>query len=412
MIPGFGTLERMLFWELVRVFTLALIGLTGLFVIAGLIQQASQQGLSARQILQIIPLFIPSTLPYTIPATTLFASCVVYGRFSNDNEAVAVKAAGIDLLTMLRPAFLLGVLTMATTAAISFTLIPRTQVMMYEEIMRDPEEVLYNRLKKDRFLRGDDYMLYVRDVQGKRLLDVVIKRKSKTKIKIIEGFGGRAEYDFLARTQQARLSVDLERKIVTIDADRWLVADNNSFVISDGTRPMENELPDVFSAREIKNKPMALEWNELGTRVQELSTLRLELMGRKDKQIALTESTIDPAAKKLQAAEVTHFDALLKDNIRNIRNTEYEFYIRPALAAGCLVFALIGCPVGIYFNRADYLSSFVTCFLPTVFLYYPLLLSGGGMAKDGKIPMLLGVWGANMIMGTLALILIFRLIKR
>ena len=42
---------------------------------------------------------------------------------------------------------------------------------------------------------------------------------------------------------------------------------------------------------------------------------------------------------------------------------------RPALAFGCMVFALIWCPVGMMANRADYLSTFVVCFLPTVFVY-------------------------------------------
>ena len=59
---------------------------------AGLIQQAAQMGLSLTQVIEAIPLFVPNTLPYTIPATTLFASCVVYGRLSHDNEVVAIKA--------------------------------------------------------------------------------------------------------------------------------------------------------------------------------------------------------------------------------------------------------------------------------------------------------------------------------
>ena len=78
-MPG-SILNRLIFWELVKVFLLALGTLTGLFVMAGLIQQASQLGLSPAQVIAAIPLFVPSTLPYTIPATTLFASCVVYGR--------------------------------------------------------------------------------------------------------------------------------------------------------------------------------------------------------------------------------------------------------------------------------------------------------------------------------------------
>ena len=46
-----------------------------------------------------------------------------------------------------------------------------------------------------------------------------------------------------------------------------------------------------------------------------------------------------------------------------------EYQMRPALALGCLCFVLVGCPVGIWFSRSDYLSSFITCFLPIIVLY-------------------------------------------
>ena len=59
--------------------------------------------------------------------------------------------------------------------------------------------------------------------------------------------------------------------------------------------------------------------------------------------------------------------------VREKNLVEVEIYLRPALALGCLIFAMVGAPVGIWFSRADYLSSFVSCFLPTVMTYYPLL---------------------------------------
>ena len=79
-------LHRMILLELLKVFALALLGITGILLLAGIVAEASQQGLGPMQILTIIPLLVPSTLPYTIPATTLFATCVVYGRLSADNE--------------------------------------------------------------------------------------------------------------------------------------------------------------------------------------------------------------------------------------------------------------------------------------------------------------------------------------
>src|SRR5215831_10454352 len=98
----------MILWELVKVFGLSLMGITGILLMAGIVAEASQQGLTPFQVLEIIPLLVPSTLPYTIPATTLFATCVVYGRLSADNEILAIRASGINLTKVVGPAILIG----------------------------------------------------------------------------------------------------------------------------------------------------------------------------------------------------------------------------------------------------------------------------------------------------------------
>ena len=93
----FKLLQRTILIELFRVFFLCWIALTGMFMLGGVIAEATQQGLGPMQILMIVPYVIPSTMPYTLPTTTLFATCVVYGRLAHDNEVLAVKAAGINL---------------------------------------------------------------------------------------------------------------------------------------------------------------------------------------------------------------------------------------------------------------------------------------------------------------------------
>src|SRR5947207_14027857 len=123
-MPLFSILHRMIFRELVRVFLLALLALTGMLLLAGIVAEASQQGLQPSQILAAIPLLIPGTLPYTIPATTLFATCVVYGRMAADNEILAIKSAGINLVHVVGPGLLLGVVMSGVTMALYYHVIP------------------------------------------------------------------------------------------------------------------------------------------------------------------------------------------------------------------------------------------------------------------------------------------------
>lgn len=404
-----GTYNRSVFWELLRVFSLTLTGLTGLFLAGLVIQNASQLGLSLGKTIAVIPLLIPMTLPYTIPATTLFASCVVYGRIAHDNEAVAIKAAGIDLLLLLRPAVLLGILTTTITAAVAHSVIPLTQRMLQDEVLKDPEDVLYNLLKKDRSYRapGSPYVLYVKDVQDRRLIDVVFKRRKKPTPGVPADTP--SGYDFIARAREAKLRVDLDRKALVIDPDQFVAVGDGTVVNANGNREIEIPLPPVFASAEGKKRPPALDWSDLPVRAAELQVDYDDLARRYEEVKAVAAARNDPS---LLASQEPMFVGGLLFRKREILNVWNEYHMRPALAAGCFCFALIGCPVGLRARRADYLSVFVVCFLPAAFTYYPLLLAGSNMGRSGRVPVAVGVWMANAAALTAALGLTWRLIRR
>jgi lipopolysaccharide export system permease protein len=410
-MPG-STLNRLIFWELVKVFLMSLGTVTGLLVTVPLFQQANQMGLSLYQVIEAIPLFIPNMLPYTIPATTLFASCVVYGRISHDNEVVAIKGAGVHLINILKPALLLGTITTIATAGLYHTVIPLSQQMLYKQLLDDPEELLYNMLRRDRTLRHPSmpYVIYVRDVQGKRLIDVVVKRRAKvvdTKTKQEVFFG----YDFTARAREARLRVDAADGKLYLDPDRFVIYDKNTAGATSSTGPFQMELPEGLNGKD-KVRISALTWEDLPVR---LELLKEELAGweqRREDMRKSAEVQTDPVLRQSAMNQDRFFKFQIESLQRTIRNTEGEFYQRPALAFGCFLFALLGCPVGIWANRADYLSTFVICFLPALFVYYPLQFAGGGLSRDDKVPLWFGYWMANIAIGIIAVALNWRLLRR
>ena len=408
-----STLNRMIFLELVKVFLLALVSLTGLFMLAGIIQQAIQLGLSPSQILSAVPLFIPSTLPYTIPATTLFASCVVYGRLAHDNEIVAIKGAGVHLFTLLQPAILLGLLTTAVTGGLYYAAIPRTQQKLQEELLKDPEEALYSTLRRERTLRhpNSDFVMYVRDVQGRRLIDVVLKQRAKLKDKqtgadIVNG------YDFVFRAHTAQLRVDAAEGVMYIDPDRFVVYNPTTQGTSALNAPVPVKLPENFNPNDARTRPSALLWEELGPRIAVLQKDREGKMLKREETREAAKTVQDEMLRAVAVAQDGQFKSQIDNATRLIANVEAEYSMRPALAFGCFVFALIGCPVGIWATRADYLSTFVICFLPTVFVYYPLLFAGSNLGKDAKLPLALGCWLADIVMGLFGVVLTWRLLRR
>jgi lipopolysaccharide export system permease protein len=410
-MPG-TTLNRLIFFELVKVFLMSLGTVTGLLVTVPLFQQANQMGLSLGQVIRSIPLFVPNMLPYTIPATTLFASCVVYGRLSHDNEVVAIKAAGVHLFNILKPALLLGMITTALTAGLYHTVIPLSQQLLFKQLLEDPEELLYNMLRRDRTLRHPNmpYVIYVKDVQGKRLIDVVLKKRAKVKDPKTgqEVFFG---YDFTVRIREARLRVEPAEGKLYIDPDRSVFYDKNTSGETAGTGPYSMDLPDGLNGKD-KVRISALTWDDLPVRLCLLREELDEVLARREANRKAGESAPHPDVRAATQKEERVFKFQVDTLERTIRNTEGEFYQRPALAVGCLLFALVGCPVGIWANRADYLSTFVICFLPAVFIYYPLQFAGGGLSRDGKVPLWFGYWMANIAIGFMALVLNWRLLRR
>jgi lipopolysaccharide export system permease protein len=403
----------MIFWELVRVFLLSLGTLTALFLIVLVVQQASVLGLSLGQIIRVAPLLVPSMLPLTIPATTLFASCVVYGRLAHDNEVVALKAAGVKLYGIVRPALLLGTLTTLTSAALYHTTIPVTQQQFYERVLADPEEVLYNMLRRDRCLRHPTmpYVLYVRDVQGQRLIDVVIKRRVK-KEDPQSGAEVLVGYDYVARMDEARLRVEPATGMIFIESNRVMVYEKSTSLALYNPPPYSWELPDSVSGKEARLKISALTWDQLPTRAAEVQDELDEILARREAQQAEIARIPDPTLRKSREGLLANYKYQIDAKARQIRNLKAEVHARPALAVSCLVFALVGCPVGIWANRADYLSTFLICFIPTLVVYYPLLLAGSDMGKNGRVPLAVGCWLADAVMGGLALLLTWRLLRR
>src|SRR6266404_4272091 len=202
-----GILHRTIFWELAKVFVLSLVGITGIILMAAIVVEASQRGLGPAQILAAIPLIVPSMLPFIIPPTTLFASCVVFGRLGHDNEITAIKSAGICVLHVVWPGVFLGIAMAAVTLGLYYHLIPYTHHLLRTAIVNDMEDYLYALLKKDQEIKGRPeqrlngmYEVYVGQVQGRQLKNAIFKRRDAD-----------GHYDVVAWSSEAELHVDLNR---------------------------------------------------------------------------------------------------------------------------------------------------------------------------------------------------------
>lgn len=389
---GGTILSRMILWELTKVFVISLVGITGILLLAGIIAEASQQGLGPTQILAAIPLLIPSTLPYTIPATTLFATSVVYGRLSADNEILAIKASGVNILHVVTPGVVLGLAMSLGTVGLYYRIIPYTHHLLRTLVFHDAEELLYSLLRRHGMVSHPNlpYAMFVKSVQGKKLISPVFKRKNE-----------RGQIDMVAHAREADLRVDMSKMqlLIHMRFGVGISEDGSQAYFED--RYFELSLPPDLLKNQNR-RPRDMTWQELLGRRGEL----FDEIGEIGAEIGTASAAVLLGG---HPADLPQHLRNLKEKEKNRRQQIQHIYVemlmRPALSLGCLCFILVGCPIGIMFSRGDYLGAFITCFLPIVLVYYPLLLCGTNMAKDAKFNEVLLVFAADavIVMGGLVL---------
>jgi lipopolysaccharide export system permease protein len=390
----------MILGELLKIFFLALIGLTGIILLAGVISEAMKNGFGPMQILAAIPLLLPSLLPYTVPTTTLFATCIVYGRLSADNEILALKAAGVHIIHVVWPAVFLGLVTSAVTMFCYLDLIPLTGDLLRNRIISDVEEVLYNMLKRERCIRNAkiNWEIDVKSVQGRKLQEVIFKRKTP------DGKG----YDTIAWAKEAELRVDSNHKVLLVDMRHCNIKQQDGAQAFVESRIWEVEILGDWGPNPIKTRAMDMTWGEL---------FEYERKYQEEKQAISQRIAMFEAEMALKPPSPN--DAALLANMmreRQVRDelifsVHAEWNMRPALSIGCLCFALVACPIGIWFSKSDYLSAFITCFLPIVIIYYPLMFCMFDLSRNGRVPPGLTIYNADSLLLLAGIILFHRLAR-
>ncbi len=238
--------------------------------------------------------------------------------------------------------------------------------------------------------------MFVRQVQGRKLIDATFKRRDKN-----------GRYDVVIQAREAELEVDLPNNRLVVHMRYGEACHEAGTYVSFLYRKEAVELPTRFIGQH-QSRPRDMTWKQLHQARQNHTKLIAEIDEELDQAEAgrLSNHTPDNLPR--------HVDNL-KERRRfysqEIRLIDTEFQMRPALSLGCLCFVFIGCPVGIWFSRSDYLSAFITCFLPIVFLYYPLLLCFSNLAKDNHKYSEFLIWASDILVVLIGLPLYRQLLR-
>ncbi len=114
--------------------------LAGIMSFGALMRPLTQNGFDGYQVLLLLRYCMPAMSTYSLPVAALFATTVVYGRMSADNELTACRASGLSFVYMTVPAMVLGLLVaIASMYLLCFTV---------PEATMKGEQVVFNNLAK------------------------------------------------------------------------------------------------------------------------------------------------------------------------------------------------------------------------------------------------------------------------
>jgi LPS export ABC transporter permease LptG/LPS export ABC transporter permease LptF len=347
----------------VAVWTVILL-LNDLFFIA---RQAIQKDLGAEVVLQILLLKIPNLLVLAIPVGTLLGSLIAVGRFSADGEIIAFQASGLGPFQLIRPMAIHGL----ATFVLAFSIYAFIQPWASYELRSMQGRIITARNVSTEvrprvfFDTLPGYVLFVDDIPP--------------------GTSGHLERTVLYQAPQPDGSGN-EQLIVAKHATIAPTPDQAGrlrLTFRDGVaHAFKSADPEIYRSSQFDSfspAPIVLPaWMQ-------------PTASKLDKTVA----DMTPADLRVELATARAQPESLIKGYR-VRAATAEVHRRLALPFASFVFALLALPLGVTRVRSGKGAGFALS-LGIVLAYWMVFTVGLEQARDGRVPVALGIWGANLL---------------
>lgn len=351
--------------EILPLFLIGLMTITVILLmdkILKLIELIVTRGVSLHQIFMLLLFISPSFLVFTIPIAFLVATLLAFGRLSGDGEIVAFKASGISLYQLYLPVLLLSIGTFLFTTFLVVYGLPwgnrgfKATVFLLAQSKADAD--IKERVFNDTF---DGFVIYVDKVplQGGKIEGILIyDERDKDRIHTIF-----AQEGFLASDPNSQ---EVLLRLLKGDIHRY----------EPKTKTFQKMQFEIYDLRLELSKTFAA-------------------LGRKLRKHEMSVDEIKSLmARKRAAGEDTTFQ-------------EVELHKRYALPFSCLVFGLLGVPLGIQPRRSGRSYGFLLSLL-LLLAYYISLTATEIFALKKTFPPILAGWSPNLLFGAFGIYLFIR----
>ena len=330
------------------------------------------RGLDFYVIIEFFFLNLAWIVTLAAPMAVLIATLMAFGRLSNDNEITALKASGISIIHMLKPALLFGLIMSLILFYFNDQILPEfnhRSRKLSSDIARKKPTV---NMQEGVFIFDvPNIVLKARAIDGEtsRLTDVIIYNEGDKKY---------------------QTSILAEEGILSFDYD------NEKFIMT---------LFDGSIHRIERYDPANYEETKFETAIFRFDVPNMSLE-RRDSQYR-SERELSSGDMMIKVEELRKSD---KPNIRRINSYLVEINKKYSIPAACIVFTIVGVPLGVMFRSGGLAVSggvSVVFFL----MYWISLIGGEDLADRGFVSPWMGMWFANIIIAAMGIVMIIRNIR-
>ncbi len=407
------------------------------------------KGLSFSIIVEIISYNLAYMLVLSVPMSVLIATIYVFARLVQSGAYMVMKGSGVSLLQIIWPVVLIGCLVGAGMTYFNNYMLPEANYRaknLWQDIrQKKPAFGLEEGVFNDD-LNGYSIRAFGIDEEGSNLTQVTViddsdKNGKKTTMLAERGLmitkpeQGRIELTLTngeihrkssgKQEDYERLRFGKHKMYLDISELNFQRSDNQSASRSDRTTttPVMRTMVDSLENRVEELKAgMFAQMKRLGGDLQKEAEIKDKAVSAQSNKvtdrgstIAVSDSTqtllteIEEASasvRRIKAELATTASSIKWSNNRADRY-RVEIYKKYSLAIACIVFMLIGIPLGLMIKKGG--IDKVAILSIGIFLFYWITLVTGEKSADrGDLEPWIGMWIANLVIGVIALFLIGR----
>ncbi|MEA2095439.1 MAG: LptF/LptG family permease [Candidatus Cloacimonadota bacterium] len=408
-------LERYILKENFKPFVVSLMVTTFVMLldkIIDLLNLIIEKHLDILTIVSIFGLSLPFILALTVPMAILLASIMSFGRLSVDNELIAFKSCGINIFTLLKPTVIAALFLSFFMVYFNNAVLPQTNHMLKNMMIKANYRRPATAIIPGTFNSMKNYTIYVKERIDDELFGILIYNREKTKFpQTISAERGRIELANGGNSLKAILYNGQMHERDQKNPDKYNISEFKKFTLNlpDLGYKMNLEGTDYRGDRELSSKAMQKIVNERKTKIEllhtEIEDIQEDINEINSKEEANNKNELKKNYNRLN---------LKKDKITtlksDVRKYQVEIHKKYAIAFACVIFVLIGAPIGMMTKTSGVGMSFSVSAI--VFLiYYGSLTLGEELADKGVVSPFLAMWVSNIIFSIIGIYLVVISVK-